>query len=311
MSDPKMSPRYMEIATFMRTAMIGALYDYDIAMVGIPYDGGITNRPGARFGPREIRNSSSLMRSIHHVTGINPYDLCSIGDAGDVRLSQPGKEEVVVKEIEEYYARLKAAGVIPLTAGGDHSISFPILKALGADEPVALIHIDAHTDTWGPHKGSKFHHGAPFRLAVEAGVLDPKKTIQIGIRGAQNVTEGWDYSHESGMRVVFMEEFSEIGVDKVIAEACRVVGDSPTYISFDIDGLDPVYAPGTGTPEIGGITTLEALKLLRGLGGLNLIGGDVVEVAPAYDQTGNTALVGATLMYEILCLLATEVDKRR
>lgn len=311
MSDPKMSPRYMEIATFMRTAMIEALYDYDIAMVGIPYDGGITNRPGARFGPREIRNSSSLMRSIHHVTGINPYDLCNIGDAGDVRLSQPGKEEVVVQEIEDYYIRLKAAGVIPLTAGGDHSISFPILKALGADEPVALIHIDAHTDTWGPHKGSKFHHGAPFRLAVEAGVLDPKKTIQIGIRGAQNVTEGWDYSNESGMRVIFMEEFSEIGVDKVIAEARKVVGDSPTYISFDVDGLDPVYAPGTGTPEIGGITTLEALKLLRGLGGLNLIGGDVVEVAPVYDQTGNTALVGATLMYEILCLLATEVDKRR
>jgi guanidinopropionase len=167
-----------------------------------------------------------------------------------------------------------------------------------------MIHIDAHTDTWGPFRGEKFHHGSPFRLACDAGLLDPHRTIQIGIRGAQNWADGWDYSRDAGMRVVFIEEFVELGVAGVIAEARRVVGDGPTYVSFDVDGLDPVYAPGTGTPEVGGITTREAIALLRGLRGLDLIGGDVVEVSPPFDPSGNTALVGATLMYEILCLLA-------
>jgi guanidinopropionase len=167
-----------------------------------------------------------------------------------------------------------------------------------------MVHIDAHTDTWGEIWGSKFTHGAPFKLAVEAGVLDPKRTIQIGIRGGQNFMDGIQFSQDQGMRVVFMDEFSSLGVEKVIEEARRVVGDGRTYISFDVDGLDPVYAPGTGTPEVGGITTLEAQQLLRGLKGLNLIGGDVVEVAPPFDNTGNTALVGATMMFEILSLIA-------
>jgi len=191
-----------------------------------------------------------------------------------------------------------------VSAGGDHSITYPIFRALGAKQPVGMVHVDAHCDTWGEFFGSKFTHGAPFRLAVEAGVLDPKRTVQIGIRGAQNFLDGIEFSKSHGMRVVFMDEFAELGVEKVIALARAVVGDGPTYISFDVDGLDPVYAPGTGTPEVGGITTLEALRLLRGLRGLNLIGGDVVEVAPPYDQTGNTALVGATMMYEILCVIA-------
>ena len=167
-----------------------------------------------------------------------------------------------------------------------------------------MVHIDAHTDTWGEIWGSKFHHGSPFRLAVEDGLLDPKRTIQIGIRGAQNFMDGIDFSLDSGMRVVFMEDFFEMGVKEVIKEALMIVGDGPTYISFDVDGLDPVFAPGTGTPEVGGITTIEAQTLLRGLKGLDFIGADVVEVAPPFDQTGNTALVGATMMYEILCLLA-------
>ena len=278
--------------------------EVDIGLIGVPYDGGVTNRPGARHGPREIRNSSSLMRSIHHVTRFNPFEACRIADMGDVRLESMYDTVVVAAEIEAFFNLLVDAGTVPLSAGGDHSISYPILKALGRNEPVGMIHIDAHTDTWGPFQGCKFHHGAPFRLAVEDGVLDPKRTVQIGIRGSQAITDGWDYSKNSGMRVIFMEEFTSMGVDAVIAEARRVVGDEPAYISFDVDGLDPVYAPGTGTPEIGGITTIEAQALLRGLSGLNLVGGDVVEVAPPFDQSGNTALVGATLMFEILCLLA-------
>jgi guanidinopropionase len=207
-------------------------------------------------------------------------------------------------DIEAFYRELHAASVLPVSAGGDHSITYPIFRALGAQAPVGMVHVDAHCDTWGEFFGSKFTHGAPFRLAVEAGVLDPKRTIQIGIRGGQNFLDGIEFSKSHGMRVVFIEEFAELGVERVIEEARRVVGDGPTYISFDVDGLDPVYAPGTGTPEVGGITTLEAQRLLRGLRGLDLIGGDVVEVAPPYDQTGNTALVGATMMYEILCLVA-------
>jgi guanidinopropionase len=302
--DPMKEPRYAEIATFMRAPLARSLEEVDIGLIGVPTDLGVTNRPGARHGPREIRNSSSLMRAFNLGLGVNPYELCRIADLGDVRFSHRYDLEQQVADIEAFYRKVRAAGVRPVTAGGDHSITYPIFKALGADEPVGMIHIDAHTDTWGAFAGSKFHHGAPFRLAVEAGVLDPRRTIQIGIRGGQNFMDGIEFSQAQGMRVVFIEEFASLGVDRVIDEARRVVGDGPTYISFDVDGLDPVYAPGTGTPEIGGITTLEAQRLLRGLRGLNLIGGDVVEVAPPYDQTGNTALVGATIMFEILCLIA-------
>jgi guanidinopropionase len=302
--DPMKEPRYAEIATFMRAPQAHSLNDVDIGLIGVPTDLGVTNRPGARHGPREIRNSSSLMRTFNLALGLNPYELCRIADLGDVRLSHRYDLEKQVEDIAAFYRVVHAAGVRPVTAGGDHSITYPIFKAIAADAPIGMVHIDAHTDTWGEFFGSKFTHGAPFRLAVEDGLLDPKRTIQIGIRGGQNTMDGIEFSQSHGMRVVFIEEFAALGVDRIIEEARRVVGDGPTYISFDVDGLDPVYAPGTGTPEIGGITTLEAQRLLRGLRGLNLIGGDVVEVAPPYDQTGNTALVGATMMFEILCLIA-------
>lgn len=302
--EPMKQPRYTEIATFMRAPLATTLEQVDIGLIGVPTDLGVTNRPGARHGPREIRNASSLMRSFNLGLGINPYELCRVADIGDVRLSHRYDLEKQVEEIEAYYREVHAAGVLPISAGGDHSITYPIFRAIAADAPIGMVHIDAHCDTWGEFYGSKFTHGAPFRLAVEAGVLDPTRTIQIGIRGGQNFMDGINFSKSHGMRVVFIEEFADLGVERVIEEARRVVGDGRTYISFDVDGLDPVYAPGTGTPEVGGITTLEAQRLLRGLRGLNLIGGDVVEVAPPYDQTGNTALVGATIMFEILCLVA-------
>ncbi len=309
--NPMLQPRYSEIATFMRAPLAESLDDLDIALVGVPTDLGVTNRAGARHGPREIRNASSLMRTSNLAMGINPYELCRIADVGDVRFSNRYDLEIQVNEIESFYRQLSAAGVLPVTAGGDHSITYPIFKAIAADSPIGMVHIDAHTDTWGEIFGSKFHHGAPFRLAVEEGLLDPKRTIQIGIRGGQNFLDGIEFSQSSGMRVVFIEEFAERGVNAIVEEARRIVGDGPTYISFDVDGLDPVYAPGTGTPEIGGITTLEAQQLLRGLRGLNLIGGDVVEVAPPLDPSGNTALVGASLMFDILCLVADSQCTRR
>jgi agmatinase len=201
------------------------------------------------------------------------------------------------------------AGIAPLSAGGDHSITYPILKAVGRDNPVGLIHVDAHCDTDGWMGNSKNYHGAPFRNAVLEGVLDPERTIQIGIRGPAEPV--WDFSYDSGMRVIHIEDFVELGVKEIIQKARDVVGDDPTYISFDIDGLDPVYAPGTGTPEVGGLTTREALALLRGLRGLNLVGGDVVEVAPQYDPTTNTARAAAQMMFEILCLLAEAKAAKR
>jgi guanidinopropionase len=302
--EPMKEPRYSEIATFMRAPLATSLSDVDIGLIGVPTDLGVTNRPGARHGPREIRNASSLMRAFNLGMRMNPYELCRIADMGDVRFTGRYDLEVQTAQIADYYRAIHAAGIIPITAGGDHSITFPIFQAIAAKEPIGMVHIDAHCDTWGDLFGSKFTHGAPFRLAVEHGLLDPKRTIQIGIRGGQNLMDGVNFSLDHGMRVIFMEDFAAMGVEQVIAEARRVVGDGPTYISFDVDGLDPVYAPGTGTPEVGGMTTVDAQRLLHGLRGLHLIGGDVVEVAPPYDQTGNTALVGATMMYEILCLVA-------
>jgi guanidinopropionase len=309
--DAMTAPRYTGIPTFMRAPQVRRATEVDIALIGVPFDGAVTNRPGARHGPREIRNMSSLMRSIHPVSKINPYKLCKVGDLGDVPFPRLYDLAATVQDIADFYRKVRAGGVVPLTAGGDHSITFPILQAVAAERPVSLVHVDAHTDTWDEFLGSKFTHGAPFRRAVEAGVLDPKRTVQIGIRGAQNTEEGWTFSLDSGMRVLFMEEFTRIGVEAAIAEARRVVGGGPTYLSFDIDALDPAFAPGTGTPEIGGLTTIEGQALVRGLQGLNLVGGDVVEVSPPLDPTGNTALVGATMMYEILCILADTVRRRR
>mgnify|MGYP006140410779 FL=1 len=308
--DPRLQPRFTEIATFMRAPAAENLDTVDVGLIGVPTDLGVTNRAGARHGPREIRNASSLMRSFDISNGINPFDLCRIADLGDVHFDNWFDLDQHVDSIEKFYRLVHAAGVVPLYAGGDHSITYPILKAI-ADEPLGLVHIDAHTDTWSEIWGSKFHHGAPFRLAVEDGLIDPTRTIQIGIRGGQNVAEGLEFSKNSGMRVVFIEEFADLGVAKVIDEARRVVGDGPVYLSFDVDGLDPVYAPGTGTPEIGGITTLEAQRFLRGLSGLNFAGADLVEVAPPFDPTGNTALVGATMMFEMLCLIAQKVGRQQ
>ncbi len=298
------APRYMDIPTFMRTPLINDPTDFDIALVGVPYDGAVTNRPGARHGPRGVRDASSMMRSIHPITRESPYELCRIGDGGDVPFTQLYDPESAHRDVERFVSGFSAAGVATLAVGGDHSVTLPILRGLGVSEPVGLIHVDAHTDTWDEFMGSRYNHGTPFRRAVEEGLIDPARTIQIGVRGAQNSTEGWDYSAECGMRVVFMEEVSRAGVEGVAREAMRIVGDRPTYVSFDIDSIDPAFAPGTGTPETGGLTSVESLTLVRSLRGVSLIGADVVEVAPPFDPTGNTSLLAATVLYELLCLMA-------
>ena len=310
-ADPMVRPRYTGIPTFMRAPYAEDLTGVDIALVGVPFDGGVTNRPGARHGPREIRNQSSLMRRINQATGIDPYALCRIVDVGDAWVEKPFELEGALDEIASFYHKLHAAEVAPVSAGGDHSVTLPIFRGIARHRPVGMVHFDAHCDTGDDYLGSKFHHGAPFRRAVEEGLLDPKRTVQIGIRGAINDKDIWKFSHDSGMRVVYMEELYERGPKEVIAEAREIVGDGPTYVSLDVDGLDPVFAPGTGTPECGGFSVVEAQIMIRALQGLDLVGGDVVEVAPPFDPSGNTALVGATLMYEILCVVAEAQARRR
>jgi guanidinopropionase len=309
--DAAIVPRFGAIPTFMRLPYVTDPAAVDIALVGVPWDGGTTNRAGARHGPREIRNMSSFMRKVHHVSRIAPYELARVADLGDAPVN-PIDLMDALKRIEGFYAKIHAAGAMPLSAGGDHLITLPIFRGIAKDRPVGMIHFDAHSDTNDRYFGdNKYTHGTPFRRAVEEGLLDPKRTVQIGIRGSIYGADDMAFAEGSGMRVIYMEEFAKIGVEKAIAEARRVAGDGPTYISFDVDGIDPAFTPGTGTPEIGGMTTLEAQTVLRGLQGLNLIGGDVVEVSPPFDPSGNTALVGATLMFEILCLLADSLSRRR
>jgi agmatinase len=292
---------YSGLRTLLSAPVQQDLGELDVALVGVPFDLGVVNRPGARFGPRAVRQISSVGPYHHHMR-VLPAMLCRIGDVGDVELQRRHSLDDGIEEIGRYFHRLVDAGVTPLSVGGDHSITYPILAAVGREEPVGCVHIDAHCDTGGAWGGSKFHHGGPFRNAALAGVLDPERTIQIGIRGSAEMV--WDFSYQSGMTVIHVEELHEMGVPAVIERAREVVGAGPVYVSFDVDGLDPVYAPGTGTPEVGGLTPLEAKAIVRGLRGLDVVGGDVVEVAPEYDPTSNTALAAATMLFEILCVVA-------
>lgn len=302
--NPARPKPYSGISTLLDAPTQDGLTDLDVALVGIPMDLAVTNRPGARFGPRAVRDVERI-GPYNHATSVLPQDLCRFADVGDVPFRTRYSLEDSIADIAAYYRDVVAAGVLPLSVGGDHSVTYPILQAVGAQEPVGLVHIDAHCDTAGIYEGSKFSHGGPFRAAVLDGVLDPERTIQIGIRGASEII--WEFSYESGMTVVHIEEVTAMGIDAVIAKARTVVGDGPVYLSVDVDGFDPAFAPGTGTPEVGGLTPREGLSLIQGLAGLNWVGADVVEVAPMYDPTSNTAQLGAQLLFEALCLLAQRV----
>jgi len=309
--DAALIPRFGAIPTFMRLPHIADPAKLDIALIGVPWDGGTTNRAGARHGPREVRNMSSFIRKVHHVSRIAPYKLCRIADLGDAPVNPIDLLDSLGR-IETFFAKVHAADAVPLSVGGDHLVTLPIFRAIAAKRPIGMVHVDAHSDTNDSYfGGNKYTHGTPFRRAIEEGLLDPKRTAQIGVRGSIYADDDMAFAEKTGIRVMYMEEFTRIGVDKAIAVARRCVGKGPTYISFDVDGLDPVYAPGTGTPEIGGLTTLEAQHLIRGLQGLDIVGGDVVEVSPPFDPSGNTALVGANIMFEILCVLADAVASRK
>ncbi len=302
-------PPCVGIATFFRLPCTDDPKGLDIALVGVPYDGGLTGRTGTREGPRAVRDASCLVGGYDHQLKLIPQVICKCADVGDVLFRNRYHHEKAIKELESYYRRLVGTGAVPLTCGGDHSITYPILKAVGAAGPVGLIHFDSHCDTGGSSHGSKFHHGAPFRQAVEAGVLDPRRTVQIGIRGRSELL--WSFSYESGMRVIHVEDFYEMGWRKVVEETRQIVGTGPVYLSFDIDCLDPAYAPGTGTPEVGGITSFEAQQMIRGLRGLNFVGADLMEVSPPFDSGDITSLAGADLLFRIFCVVADAVAARK
>jgi agmatinase len=270
-----------------------------IALVGVPMDLGVTNRSGARLGPR-------AMRAVERIGVLDPALRRApilqgrFADIGDVPMGSRYSLDVCHADIEKFFLRVDQAGMRPLSAGGDHSMTLPILKALGRDRPLGLVHIDAHGDVSGAYEGTKFHHGGPFREAVLAGVVDPGRTIQIGLRGGGCWLN--EFSAASGMTAIHMHEIEAIGIAAVIAKA-REVAKGPVYVTFDIDSIDPGLAPGTGTPEVGGLTPREVMALLRGISGLDVVAGDVVEVAPQYDGSTATAQIAAQMMFQILCLM--------
>ena len=305
---------YEGISTFLDAplkpdaASKGDFSGIDIPMIGVPMDLGVTHRPGSRFGPRAVRQVERI-GPYHEVHRIVPMAECGVADIGDVPFRSRYSLEQSHEDIEAFYQPIAKAGLRPVSIGGDHSMTLPILKALGKARPVGMIHIDAHCDTSAAYEGTRFHHGGPFRQAVLEGVLDPARVIQIGIRG--NAEYLWEFSYESGMSVIHAEEFHRLGVDATIEKMRAVVGNGPTYISFDVDSLDPAFAPGTGTPEVGGLSSREAMAILRGAAGLDIIGGDVVEVAPQYDATTNTAQAGAQMLFEIVSLVALSIKASR
>jgi len=311
MANPQLRPRYSGVTSFFRTSVLEDAKGVDIGVIGVPFDGGVTNRTGARHGPRAVREQTTLVRRVNQATGICPFDLVSVADLGDAWLEAPYELMGAHREIQDFFANVAKAGTTTLAVGGDHSISLPILRAIAKDGPVGMVHIDAHCDTGDDYLGSRFHHGAPFSRAVEEGLLDPKRVIQIGIRGSINHSDMWKFSHDSGMRVVYMEELFDKGWKWAAEEARKIVGTGKTYLSFDVDSLDPIFAPGTGTPESGGIMMIEAQRMIRALAGIDFIGADVVEVSPPFDVGTITAQNAANVLFEILCVLAPAVKKRK
>ncbi len=296
-------PRFGGPATMMRLPSRPDAADLDACFVGVPFDIGTSNRSGARFGPRQIRAESCLLRPYNMGTRAAPFDALAVADIGDVA-TNPYNLNDSIRRIEEAFAVILANGCRPLTLGGDHTIALPILRAIKAKHgPVGMVHIDAHADVNEHMFGEPIAHGTPFRRAVEEGLLDCRRVVQIGLRGTGYAAEDFDWPRQQGFRVVQAEECWHRSLAPLMAEVRSQVGGGPVYFSFDIDGLDPSIAPGTGTPEIGGLTGMQALEVIRGCRGLDIVGGDLVEVSPPYDPSGNTALMAANLLFELLCVL--------
>jgi agmatinase len=306
---PFQSPRFAQPATFMRLPHVTDPKGLDVAIVGVPFDGGTSYRPGSRYGPREIRNQSSLIRSYSFFQKVSPFDRLNVADAGDIDAA-PVSIEKCYEAVEARIGAIADASARPIVIGGDHSISLPVLRALAKRHgPLALVQFDAHIDTWDEYFGGKYFHGTPFRRAIEERLVDGRRFVQVGIRGPMYGEHDFDFHREHGITVIDIEQMKDRGVAWVVAEIRRIA-TGPAYMTFDIDGVDPAFAPGTGTPEVGGLTSHEAQRLVRGLGALSLVGGDIVEVSPLYDGPGQiTAVLASNLMFELLCAMARGTTK--
>jgi len=272
----------------------------------VPWDSGTTNRPGPRHGPRQLRDMSTMIRAGNGITGVRPFELVNCADLGDVG-PNPADIQDSMKRITAFYDKVLEAGIIPLTAGGDHLSTLPILRSVAKKAPVGMIHFDSHTDLFHSYfDGTMYTHGTPFRRAVEEGLLDPKRVCMIGIRGTAYDTEDRDFADAVGIRVIPIEEFHARGTEDVMSEAREIAGAGDTYVSYDIDFVDPAFAPGTGTPEVGGPNSWQALEVARLLQGVKIVGADMVEVSPPFDQSGNTAYLGVSIMFEMLCVMASQ-----
>jgi guanidinopropionase len=301
------TPRFADVATFFRLPINKNLEDLDYCICGVPWDGGTTNRPGARHGPREVRNASSLIRLYHPVSLKSPYDNFDIADIGDCPVNPADLQNSLVK-IKEFYENIVTSKTIPLSIGGDHLISLPILRALAKDGPVGLFQFDSHSDTWDSYFGGyKYTHGTPFRRAIEENLINPKKYVMLGIRGSLYDPDDMKWAKEQGVTIITIDEYYKMGFEKSMKIVKDILGDSPSYLTFDIDGIDPTYAPGTGTPEVGGFNVREAQLIIRELNQINFIGADVVEVSPPFDVNNMTSLVGATIAFEILCAMTKTI----
>jgi guanidinopropionase len=306
-------PRFAGIPTFMRLPFVplDEAAEVEIGLVGVPWDGGTTNRPGARHGPRQVRDASTMIRLVNQANGLRPFHMANCADLGDAPVN-PADVRDSLARITAFFKSVQAKGILPMTVGGDHLISLPVLRGLYRGEPLGMIHFDAHTDFYDSYFGGfTYTHGTPFRRAAEEEILDPKRVVQIGIRGSAYDGEDVAWARARGVRIVMIEELMDRGAEAVMDEARSIVGDRPTYVSFDIDGIDPSMAPGTGTPEIGGFTTHQAQRMVRKLQGLNLVGADLVEISPPFDQSGATAWVGASIIFELLGVLADSLVRRR
>jgi guanidinopropionase len=304
-------PRFAGVPTFMRLPHVPPghprLDEVQIGLVGAPWDGGTTNRPGPRHGPRALRDASTMMRAENGVTRVRPFEAARCADLGDVA-PNPADLMDSLGRMERFYRDLQQKGIRPLTAGGDHLCTLPILRALAGDGPLGMIHFDSHTDLFHSYfGGSLYTHGTPFRRAVEEGLLDPARVTMIGIRGTAYDFEDREFAKSVGIRVIPIEEFHSRPLEDVMAEARDRAGGGRTYVSYDIDFIDPAFAPGTGTPEIGGPNSWQALRVVRLLAGVNIVGADVVEVSPPFDLGGMTAYLGASVMFELLCIMATGI----
>ncbi len=296
-------PRFGGPATMMRLPAVQEVDGLDVCFVGVPLDIGTSNRSGARFGPRQIRSESAMIRPYNMATRAAPFDSLSVADIGDVAINTFDLKKSV-KIIEDAFHRILDKSCIPLTLGGDHTISLPILRAMKQRYgQVGLIHVDAHADVNDTMFGETIAHGTPFRRGIEEGLVDPRRMAQVGLRATGYAAEDFDWPREQGVRVVPVEECWYRSLAPLMVEIREQMGKGPVYMSFDIDGLDPAFAPGTGTPEIGGLTVTQGIEVMRGCRGLDIVGGDLVEVSPPYDTSGNTALVAANLLYELLCSL--------